>query len=283
MVPWLKYAIYVVEIGAIAYFLACLTLIFVQRRLIFIPCQTIEETPADYGLPYESVFLPMPREETIHGWWIPSPAPDAPVILYLHGNGGNVGANLPRVERYYAIGFSVFLFDYRGYGLSEGRFPSESRMYEDAETAWHYLVDQREIPPEQLYVFGHSLGGAIALELATRQPQIPGLVIEGSFTSMIDMARDRGSYSWLPINWLLTQRFNSLKKIRYLNIPILLIHGTDDPIVPAEMSRELYQAAPRRKELWLVENAGHNDVASVAGEAYEKRIWRFLQESPSDF
>lgn len=281
MVPWLKYLIYIVEIGAVAYFLACLTLIFVQRRLIFIPCHTIEATPADYGLPYESVFLSMPREETIHGWWIPAPSPDAPVLLYLHGNGGNVGANLPRVERYYAIGFSVFLIDYRGYGLSEGRFPSESRMYEDAETAWHYLVNQREIPPEQLYVFGHSLGGAIALELATRQPRIPGLVIEGSFTSMINMARYRGSYSWLPINWLLTQRFNSLRKLPSLNIPILFMHGTDDPIVPAEMSQKLYQAASGRKELWLVETAGHNNVASVAGEAYEKRIWRFLQGEPS--
>ncbi|PSO51053.1 MAG: phospholipase [Cyanobacteria bacterium SW_9_44_58] len=283
MVPWFKYVIYGVEIGAVAYFLACLTLIFVQRRLIFIPCQTIEATPADYGLPYESVFIPMPREETIHGWWIPSPSPEAPVLLYLHGNGGNVGANLPRVQRYYAIGFSVFLMDYRGYGWSEGRFPSESRMYEDAETAWQYLVNQREIPPEQLYVFGHSLGGAIALELATRQPQIPGLAIEGSFTSIIDMARDRGSYSWLPINWLLTQRFNSLKKLRSLDMPILFIHGTDDPIVPAEMSQTLYQAASGRKELWFVENAGHNDVAAVAGKAYEKRIWHFLQGNPSYF
>jgi len=280
MVPWFKYLIYVVEIGAIAYFLACLTLILVQRRLIFIPCQTIEATPADYGLSYESVLIPMPRQETIHGWWIPTAASDAPVLLYLHGNGGNVGANLPRVQRYNAVGFAVFLIDYRGYGLSQGRFPSEPRMYEDAETAWHYLVEQRGISPDQLYVFGHSLGGAIALELATRQPQIPGLVIEGSFTSMINMARHRGSYSWLPINWLLTQRFNSIKKLPSIDIPIFLIHGTDDPIVPASMSQQLYQVAPGRKQLWLVEGAGHNDVATVAGKAYEKRIWQFLQGGP---
>jgi len=274
---------YLLEIGAIAYIIACLGLVLAQRRIVFVPCQPLVATPADYGLPYESVTIPvsLSPEEEIHGWWIPSQSAAAPVLLYLHGNGGNISANLPRVQRYHAIGFSVFLIDYRGYGLSQGRFPSEKRVYEDAETAWHYLIEQRGVPPEKLYVFGHSLGGAIALELATRQPQIPGLVIEGSFTSIRDLATQEKGYGWLPVNWLLTQRFNSLQKVSTLPIPIFFIHGTDDPVVPAYMSEILYQAATGRKALWLVETAHHHDVAAIAGTAYEKRIWKFLIEEHS--
>lgn len=279
MASWTRYLIYLLEIGAIVYIFACLGFTLAQRRIVFVPCQPIVATPADYGLPYESVFIPVAPEEKIHGWWLAADSPQAPVLLYFHGNGGNVSSNLPRVQRYHAVGFAVFLIDYRGYGLSQGRFPSEKRVYEDAETAWRYLVEERGIPAEQVYVFGHSLGGAIAIELATRQPQIPGLVIEGSFTSILDMARHKG-YVWLPVNWLLTQRFNSLKKLPTLEMPILFIHGTDDRVVPAAMSQTLYQSTVGRKELWLVETAGHNDVATVAGTNYEKRIWQFLiQES----
>jgi hypothetical protein len=269
---------YLLEIGAIAYLLACLGLVLAQRRIVFVPCKPLVATPADYGLPYESVTLPVSLEEEIHGWWIPAHSSDAPVLLYFHGNGGNISANLPRVQRYHTIGFSVFLIDYRGYGLSKGRFPSEKRVYEDAETAWRYLIEQRGVPPEKLYVFGHSLGGAIALELATRQPQIPGLVIEGSFTSIRDMATQEKGYGWLPVKWLLTQRFNSLQKVSALQTPIFFIHGTEDQVVPAYMSETLYQAAAARKALWLVETARHNDVAAIAGTAYEKRIWQFLIE-----
>lgn len=278
MVPWFKYLIYLLEICATVYILAGLGLLLAQRRIVFVPCKPIVATPADYGLAYESVTIPIHSEESIHGWWVPAEAENAPVLLYLHGNGGNVSSNLPRVQRYRAVGFSVFLIDYRGYGLSEGRFPSEQRVYEDAETAWRYLVEQREIDPQQLYVFGHSLGGAIALELATRQPQIPGLVVEGTFTSIRDMAVEEKGYGWLPVNWLLTQRFNSMKKVSSLQTPIFFIHGTDDRVVPAYMSERLYQAASGRKALWLVEMARHNDVATVAGTAYEKRIWQFLVE-----
>lgn len=269
--------IYVLAIGAIAYLVAGFTLFAAQRRVVFFPCQTIEATPSDYNLPYESVYIG--EGETIHGWWLPSESPEAPVLLYFHGNGGNIGTNLPRAERFYAVGFSVFLIDYRGYGLSEGRFPSEERVYEDAETAWQYLVEQRKIPPEKILVFGHSLGGAIALELANRQPQIPALVIEGSFTSILKMATYRGRYNWLPVNWLLTQRFNSKQKLSSLQMPIFFIHGTEDPVVPYQMSQELYQASAGEKELWLIEGAGHHNVAQVAGEAYEQKIWEFFQKN----
>jgi len=273
----LKLMGYILLVGAIAYSLASFTLFVVQRQLMFFPCHTIEATPTDYGLPYESVWIPVNNNQRIHGWWLPAKQADAPVVLYLHGNGGNISANLARVKRLYAIGVSLLVIDYRGYGLSEGPFPSEKRMYEDAETAWHYLVQQRNIPPQQLYVFGHSLGGAIAIELASRKPEVPKLVIEGSFTSMLDMATYNGRFRWLPVRWLLNQRFQSLEKLSAINASILLIHGMEDSVVPAEMSEQLYEAAPVDKELWLVEGGSHRDVASVVGKAYEKRIGEFFK------
>lgn len=265
-----------VALGAIAYSLASFALFFVQRQLIFFPCHTIEATPTDYGLPYESVWISVTNKEMIHGWWLPAQQADAPVLLYLHGNRGNMSANLARVKRLYAMGVSLFLIDYRGYGLSEGPFPSEQRVYDDAETAWNYLVQQRNIPPEQIYVFGHSLGGAIAIELATRKPEIPKLVIEGSFTSILDMATYNRTFRWLPVQWLLNQRFQSKEKLSTINASILFIHGMADPVVPAEMSQQLYEAAQGDKELWLVEGGSHRDVATVVDEAYEKRIANFL-------
>ena len=283
MASWTRYLLYGVEIAAIAYLLTCFALALAQRRFMFVPCKPIVATPTDYGLEYESIFIPLPPDEKIHGWWIPAQSPDAPVLLYLHGNGGNVSSNLPRVQRFHRVGFAVFLIDYRGYGLSEGRFPSEKRVYEDAETAWEYLVKERNIDPKELYVFGHSLGGAIAIELATRQPEIPGLVIEGSFTSMLDMARYKGRYGWLPIDYLLTQRFNSLEKLPLLNTAIFFLHGTEDAVVPVEMSETLYKATVGRKELWLVKTAGHNDIATIADSTYEKRIWQFLLSETSEF
>lgn len=282
MASWLRsrlrVMIYVLAVGAIAYLVAGLTLFATQRRLVFFPCQTIQATPSEYNLPYESVYIPMGEGENLHGWWIPSEFSNAPVMLYLHGNGGNVGTNLPRAQRFHSVGFSVFLMDYRGYGKSEGRFPSEERVYEDAEIAWRYLVEERNIAPDHLYVFGHSLGGAIALELANRQPQIPGLIIEGSFTSIFDMATRIGKYNWLPINWVLTQRFNSKKKLSSLKMPIFYIHGTNDPIVPYEMSQELYQASEGEKELWLVEGAGHHDIGEITGKTYQQKVWDFIME-----
>lgn len=282
MVSWLRSRlramIYVLAVGAIAYLVAGFTLFATQRKLVFFPSQIIQATPSEYNLPYESVYIPMGEEEYIHGWWMPSESSEAPVLLYLHGNGGNVGTNLPRAERFHSVGFSVFLIDYRGYGKSEGRFPNEERVYEDAQAAWRYLVEEQNISPDNLYVFGHSLGGAIALELANRQPEIPGLIVEGSFTSIKDMATHIGQYNWLPLNWVLTQRFNSKEKLSSLDMPIFYIHGTNDPVVPYEMSKELYQASEGKAELWLVEGAGHHDIGEMMGGTYEQKVWDFVME-----
>jgi uncharacterized protein len=279
---------YLGVILAIVYGSACLLLRFVQDRLIFVPSPIVELAPADWQLEAEDVWLTVssdsPEEaERIHGWWIPaSPSTNSQnVLFYLHGNSGNLSRNfnLNQIRRFYQLGFSVFAIDYRGYGRSSDRFPSELRVYEDAQMGLRYLTEDRGISPERIFIFGHSLGGAIAIETATHHPDVAGLIIEGSFTSMLEVVNNRKSYAIFPIGWILTHRFNSIEKVASLPMPMLLIHGTEDSIIPAFMAERLYDAATAPKQLYLVPRAGHNDVASVAGEEeYLETVRQFVRQ-----
>ncbi|MEZ2341801.1 alpha/beta hydrolase [Microcoleus sp.] len=201
------------------------------------------------------------------------------VVLYLHGNGLNVGANVEHANRFHQLGMSVFLIDYRGYGKSQGEFPTESQVYEDAQLAMDYLVKQRGINPKQIYIYGHSLGGAIAIDLALRNPEAAGLIVEGSFTSAREMVDfQSGVYRIFPIDLLLRQRFDSIAKVDRLEMPVLFIHGTADTVVPVEMSKKLFDAAPEPKQLYIVPDAGHNNLANFAGAEYLEKISNFFQQ-----
>ena len=281
-----KYLLIVGLILAIAYLAMCIFLVLVQRRLIFFPSSVIEMTPENVQLPYEDVWLPVSTKkgklEQIHGWWISANSLNQDlkgVLLYLHGNSVNIGVNVEQAYRFYKLGFDVFLVDYRGYGLSQGNFPSEVQVYQDVEIVWDYLINQRGIEPKDIFVYGHSLGGAIAIELATRHPEMAGLIIQGSFTSMSDVVHNMGTYRIFPINLLLHQRFDSMTKLQKLKIPIMLIHGRLDELLPASMSERLFQASSAEiKDLYLVPDAGHNNVAAVAGDEYLDRVSRFVNQ-----
>ncbi|MEG5171910.1 alpha/beta fold hydrolase [Microcoleus sp. B3-D7] len=202
------------------------------------------------------------------------------VVLYLHGNASNVGANVEHAYRFHRLGLSVFVMDYRGYGKSQGDFPSESQVYEDAQLAWDYLVKQRGINPNQIYLYGHSLGGAIAIDLAVRHPEAAGLIVEGSFTSTRAMVNFQKGLFWMfPIDFLLTQRFDSLSKVDRLQMPVLFIHGTADNVVPVEMSKKLFDAAPEPKQLYIVPEGGHTNVAQIGGAEYLQILSQFLGSS----
>lgn len=255
----------------------CLLLRWGQTRLIFHPSPMIRATPADYGLEYEDVWLTVSTGE-IHGWWIPASQVNAPVLLYLHGNASNNGDTVGRAWRLSQLGFAVLLIDYRGYGYSDRTFPDETKVYQDAEAAWQYLTQERGIAPQNLLLYGHSLGGAVAIEMAVRHPEMAGLIVEGTFTSMNAMANVMGYNRLFPLNLILTQKFNSLAKITELQVPILLIHGTEDTVVPSYMSQQLYDAVPfPDKQLYLISGAGHNDIAQVGGATYLKKISQFVQ------
>jgi len=269
--------------AAIAYSATCIFLFVQQPRLIFFPSSVIEKTPELFNLPYEEVYLPVKtsagKVENIHGWWIKSQKPNAKVLLYLHGNGINIGANVVHSHRLYQLGFSVLIIDYRGYGRSQGNFPTEMTVYQDADTAWQYLTQQQQIPPKDIFIYGHSLGGAIAIDLAVKHPQAAGLIVESSFTSIRDMVSNRKWFAIFPVDLILTQRFESIKKVPQLKMPVLFIHGTADTTVPSDMSQKLYNAAPEPKQLVLIPGADHNNTAVVGGAEYLRSVQSFVEKS----
>ncbi len=262
--------------GAIAYGILCGALYVGQPRLIFFPDASFKATPATAGLVYDDVWLPVDTGQ-VHGWWIPAAEPTTPVVLYLHGNASNIGDLVNRALHYHRLGISFFAIDYRGYGRSSGPFPHEDQVYADADAAWRYLTDTRGIPPEAIVLHGQSLGGAIATEIAVRYPETAGLVLESAFTSMSAIVRHHTPVQLVPLEAMLTQRFDTLTKVRSLQMPILIMHGTTDQTIPVEMSQALYQAASEPKELQLIPQADHNTVSQVDETLYYQTIHHFVR------
>ena len=269
------------------YCLICIAVFFIKDKLIFFPNTIVDDTPKDIGLEYEEVWLNFPqkftskiKQENLHCWWIENKN-TSKVLLYLHGNAENIGKNLTQAYPFYELGLSIFLVDYRGYGKSKGKFPTEKQVYEDAQKAWHYLVEEKNISPQQIVVFGHSLGGAIAIELATRYPEISGLIIEGSFTSLSDIAAIKIYGKLLPVKLLINQQFNSLKKVKNLNMPILFNHGMADPVIPYQMSEKLFKAANCKKQLLLIPKAVHSNIVEIDRENYLETVKIFLKNVDS--
>jgi uncharacterized protein len=248
-----------------------------QTKLIFFPSPIVKQTPADYHLAYQEVWFDSANAK-IHAWWIPAKQEQAPVLLYLHSNNANNGTTLDLARGFHQSGLSTLFIDYRGYGKSGGSFPSEHSVYQDAEAAWRYLTIERQIPSNRIFLYGHSLGGAIAIDLATRHSDLAGVMVEGTFTSMTDMADDISLDRLLPTQLLLTQRFDSLNKVKSLRVPILFIHGTKDGIVPLWMSRKLFAAASSPKQLLLIPQAGHNNLAKIGGKEYLQALKQFINE-----
>ena len=275
----IKFLIWVSVAVALIYSAICIFLFFQQSKFIFFPSSMIETTPSALNLHYEEVWVPVcvgsRRIEHIHGWWIEANSTDAKVLLYLHGNGINIGANVAQANRFHKLGFSVLLIDYRGYGRSEGGFPQEASVYQDAATAWNYLI-QRKIPPNQIFIYGHSLGGAIAINLALAHPDAAGLIVESSFTSLRHIIAYRNNFWMFPVDLILTQRFESIKKVPNLRMPVLFIHGIADVTVPAYMSQSLYDLAHEPKKLLFVPGAGHNNVAEFDPVKYQQVIQSFI-------
>ena len=269
---------------AIAYLTACLYLLLRQQYFIFKPPTVIRTTPSAFNMEYQDVWLSISTASGqinhIHGWWVPGTTSEAPVWLFLHGNGSTIGDEVKRPFWFHQLGYSCFMIDYRGYGRSQGKFPTESSVYADVETAWKYLTQQRQIPPERIFVYGHSLGGALAIELALKHPEMGGLAVEGSFTTMRSMVNHLyRQFGIFPVELLLHQRFDSLNKVRSLSMPVVFIHGTSDRLIPAHMSQSLFEAASEPKKLLLVPEAGHHNVGELGGEQYFQAIQWVVQQS----
>jgi hypothetical protein len=205
----------------------------------------------------------------LHAWWSPVQDKDAPVLLYLHGARWNMTGSVTRIPRWNRMGFSVLAIDYRGFGQSTRLTPSEASSYEDAEAAWAYLAQLA--PGAKRYIFGHSLGGAIASQLALKHPEADGLILEGTFTSIPAIVKET-KWGFLPVGFLVTQRFDSLDRIDDIKVPIVFAHGTADSIVPFHMSETLFAAATARKRFFRAEGGSHHNLTANFFDEYSRVV-----------
>jgi len=251
----------------------CLLIFAFQSRLIYFPSRDIWTTPRDVGLPFEDVHLTTDDGVAIHGWYVPRDSARATILL-CHGNAGNIADRLTTMKLFHLQGLAVFAFDYRGYGRSDGT-PSEQGTYADTEAAWRYLTRDRGLPPKRIVLFGRSLGGAVAIELATRRT--PGaLVVESTFTSLGDIGRLH--YPFLPVGWLLSYRYDSIRKIGSITCPKLFAHGREDTLIPLANGRKLFDAAAEPKT--FIETPGdHNNSGITYAPEYTERFNTFLLEA----
>ena len=248
-----------------------------DRYFIFFPEREVLATPGDHGLAYEDVWIDTRDGVRLHGWLVRSAVPPGDsnrVVLWLHGNSGNIGHRAAAVASMArGIGAPVLIVDYRGYGRSEGS-PAEAGLYRDAEAAFDHIAARPEFAGSSIVVFGRSLGAAVAVELATRR-QVEALVLESPFTSVSEMARLRNRF--LPSRLLVRARFDTLVKMSAVRAPVLVFHGTDDEIVPVDMGRRVYEAAVGRKRLFLLEGAMHNDPHHDPAAPYYSVLREFLE------
>lgn len=268
----------VVSVAVGAFVAFGLYLYLSQDRMVFFPTREMEATPADIGLTFVDVFIEMGDSEQVHAWYVPARIENntdnnssAPTVLFFHGNGGNISHRLPTTELVAGLGANIMLVDYRGYGRSDGA-PSEDNMFSDALACYHWLTNTKETPPDQIILFGRSLGGAVAIELATRV-ECAGLIVESSFTS----ARAMGNlmFPYFPVGLLLKYKFASIDKIGKINCPLLVTHSKEDDMIPFQMGRALFEKAlgPKR----LVQIAGlHNERHYMQDPFYRECLENIL-------
>lgn len=218
----------------------------------------IEHQSAESGTPVK-----------LHGLWHVHENPQAPLMLYLHGAGRNVHASRHRIEHMRELGFSVLAIDYRGFGRSTQELPSEAAVYEDARAAWTWLAQKH--PGRPRYLFGHSLGGAIAVHLASEVDDAQGLMVEGTFTSIPEVFQTM-RWGWLPVTALITQRFESAAKIEKVKAPLLVVHGSRDGLIRPDLGRALYERAKGKKKFVLVEGGTHYSTNTMARSQYREAV-----------
>ena len=246
----------------------------VDRSFIYFPSREIEATPGDVGLEFEDVRFQASDGVALHGWFVAGGG-DA-TLVWFHGNGGNIGHRVGNIrELVERLQISIFIFDYRGYGRSEGSTYEEG-TYLDAESAITYVRSRGDVDPEKTIYFGRSLGCAVAAEMAIKYPP-RALICESGFTSV--RAMTKSVYPFLPgLQLLVTTKYDTLSKIAWVDVPVMVLHGDRDEIVPFSMSRELFDAAKGPKRFYTIEGAGHNDTYYVGGPDYFEALREFVNE-----
>ncbi len=245
---------------------------YAEWRSIYFPTKNVLYTPDKAGLPYEDAYFYTVDSKKLNGWFV-GDKKKALTILFCHGNAGNIGDRLEKLLIFYNMGLNTFIFDYRGYGKSEG-LPSEEGLYRDAEAAYNYLIKSRSISPKDIVIYGESIGGAVVIDLAGKET-LKALITEGVFTSSQEMAR---SMFFLFPGFLLSSRFDSISKIRDVTCPKLIIHSANDEIVPFYMGQKLFGAATPYKE-FLEIRGSHNEAFLDSKEKFSRGIKSFLEKA----
>jgi fermentation-respiration switch protein FrsA (DUF1100 family) len=266
----------IIIVAGALYGVFCLYLFLMQAKLVFypnVPSRELVSSPTDIGLEYESVSILTSDKITLHGWFIPAPE-EKGVLLFFHGNAGNISHRLDSLKIFHDLGLSSLIIDYRGYGRSGGAI-SEDGSYLDAEAAWNFLTETRNIPAQKIVVLGRSLGAAIAAYSAAKHK--PGaLVLESAFTSVPDMAARL--YPIFPVRLLSRLQYNTKKFVLSVSCPVLIVHSPDDEIIPFENGLQLYESAGEPKE-FLEIRGGHNEGFLFSGKLYFEGLGKFITSS----
>ena len=243
----------------------------IEKRYIFFPEKDLVGTPGHWGLGFEDVYFQASDGVRLHGWYVPGGG--EVTWIWFHGNAGNISHRLEDLMLIRShLDVNLFLFDYRGYGRSEGQV-SEEGTYRDARGALDYVLSRRNVKPEKIVYFGRSLGAAVAVWLATHH-QPSGLILESPFTSVKDMAKK--AFPLLPLHLLVRTKYDSLSKIGKVSCPLLVLHGERDEIVPISQGQKLHEAASEPKSFYVIPGAAHNNTYIVGGEPYFRVLSDFI-------
>jgi fermentation-respiration switch protein FrsA (DUF1100 family) len=245
---------------------------FFQDRMVYVPYRELEGTPADGRLEYREVSFTSADGVRLSGWLVPAPGARG-TVLFCHGNAGNISHLLGVVRIFHELGLNALVFDYRGYGQSQGK-PTEEGTYLDAEAAWNFLVSQEGIAPREIIVCGRSLGGPIAAWLAQKH-RPAALFLEETFTSLPELGQRL--YPIFPARWLARYQYNTLAYVSRVQCPVLVVHSPDDRLVPLAHGRRLYQAAPQPKEFLEIEG-GHGEGFAVSEKRYQAGVAAFISQ-----
>jgi len=241
-----------------------------ERAAVFFPTREMAGDPGDFGLPFEDVWFTSGDGSKLHGWFVPGSTDT--IVLWLHGNAGNISDRLHLIKEFSDnLKVSSFIFDFRGYGNSQGR-PTEKGLYSDTRSAFRWLTEVRGIDPGSVIIYGHSLGSAPSVKLALGAgARAAGVVLESPFTSAGEMARLL--YGGLPVNLLLSLKLDIIGKVGKVGMPVMVIHGEDDTVIPFAMGKRVYEAAPEPKTFLPIPGGDHSDCYIVGGDLYWE-AWR---------
>jgi len=265
---------YILSLIVIFFVLSIVFYTKIENFYVFFPQTSFDITPDDLHLNYKEVYFDTQDKEKLHGWFFPTNG-NEPVIVISHGNACNISHMLEYASTFTEKNLQVFLFDYRGYGKSTGT-PSEKGIYMDAQAAYDYLVNEEKILPDNIILFGQSIGAATAIDVAIKN-HVRSIIIEGAFTSTKEMSKK--IFPMNLISFLLPSNYNNLEKIAHITVPKLIIHSEDDEIVPFSMGKRLFEASREPKYFYTIKGAGHNDTFIVGGDKYFQAFVYFINHS----